>query len=187
MNISPTEAADALREIAASADRAREFKGYRLAAPYFFLWGSIWILGYGASGVAPSLGIFWLPLSVLGMILSGVISYRQRTRPGSRAPHGPNGRRAGLSSVAFVVFMAATYAILPPHTTNQMNAFPALMVGMTYMLGGIWMYQRYLWLGLAIIASTLLGYFFLAPYFAFWMAIIGGGGLILTGFWMRKA
>ncbi len=46
---------------------------------------------------------------------------------------------------------------------------------------------RLIWLGAAVAAATMGGYFFLAPWFAFWMAAVGGGGLILTGFWMRTA
>ena len=185
MNISPTEAADALRDIAASADRSREFKGYRLAAPYFFLWGAIWIIGYGVSGLSPQLSYLWALLSLGGMAASAYIGWRNRRHEGWGATYG---KRMWLSFAAFGLFITATYAILPPHTVNQMNAFPALLTGMAYALVGIWSgRRRFLMLGAVVAAATMLGYFFLAPYFAFWMAAVGGGGLILTGFWMRKA
>ena len=185
MNITPTEAADALRDIAASADRSREFKGYRLAAPYFFLWGAIWILGYGATGLSAQAGILWLPLTVGGMGASAYIGWRNRTRSAMSAAYG---RRMWGSFVAFTLFITATYAILGPHTLNQMNAFPALVTGMAYTLAGLWSGRtRLLMLGALIAAATMAGYFFLAPWFSFWMAVVGGGGLILTGFWMRRA
>jgi hypothetical protein len=186
MNISPTEAADALRDIQASADQAREFKGYRLAAPHFFLWGTIWIIGYGASGLSPVAGRLWLPLTVIGIVASAFIGWRNR---GQKAPGSAGyGRRMWLTSIAFALFITATYAILPPHTANQMNAFPALLTGMAYALAGVWSGRRRLvMLGAVVAAATMVGYFFLAPWFAFWMAAVGGGGLILTGFWMRKA
>ena len=185
MNISPTEAADALRDIAASADRAREFKGYRMAAPYFFLWGTIWIIGYGVSGLAPHYANLWAPLSVIGMVVSAVIGWRHRRNMVTGAAYG---KRMWLSFATFAIFITATYAILPPHSLNQMNAFPALLTGTAYALSGVWSGRaRLLILGAVVVAATMGGYFFLAPYFAFWMAVVGGGGLILTGFWMRKA
>lgn len=189
MNITPTEAADALRDIDATAQRSREFKGYRIAAPYFFLWGAIWIVGYGASGISPGAGRLWLPLSIFGMAASAYIGWRSRGQEGrTQAGAGKAyGQRMWMTFIAFAVFITATYAILPPHESNQMNAFPALVTGMAYTIAGIWASRRYLWLGAAIIAATMLGFLYLAPWFAFWMAAIGGGGLILTGFWMRNA
>jgi len=186
MTVSPADAALALREIDASASRSREFRGYRIAAPHFFLWGAIWIIGYGVTGFdVHTGGILWLVLTVAGLAASVAMTRGQHGRLGDAARKA--GQRVGLSSLAFVAFMIATYAILPPHTVNQMNAFPALLVGMSYVIVGIWMYRRFLWLGAAIIAATLLGYFLLAPWFSFWMAAVGGGGLVLTGLWMRRA
>jgi hypothetical protein len=36
-------------------------------------------------------------------------------------------------------------------------------------------------------ASTQVAYFYLREYFFHWMALVGGGSLLLTGLWMRKA
>ena len=185
MNISATEAREALREIDASAERSREFKGYRLAAPYFFTWGVIWILGYGATGLDSRYGLAWAPLTVLGILISASFGRRDRVQDGHGARYG---KRLWASAIAFALFITATYAVLPPHELNQMNAFPALVTAMGYALAGLWTHRlRLTWLGAAIAAATMGGYFFLAPWFSFWMAAVGGGGLILTGFWMRKA
>ncbi len=185
MNITPTEAAEALRDIDATALRSREFKSYRIAAPYFFIWGVIWILGYGATGLSPRYGIAWLPLTFIGVVLNAYIGWRNRRQESGSARQGT---MWWATFIAFALFIAATYAILPPHEVNQMNAFPALVTAMAYGLAGIWSNRpRLIWLGAAVAAATMGGYFFLAPWFAFWMAAVGGGGLILTGFWMRTA
>ena len=42
-------------------------------------------------------------------------------------------------------------------------------------------------LGLALIGLTALGYFVMPEYFRYWMAAVGGGGLIVGGLWMRNA
>jgi hypothetical protein len=42
-------------------------------------------------------------------------------------------------------------------------------------------------MGLAIIVLTLIGYFFVEGVaFLLWMAAVNGGGLILSGLWMRR-
>lgn len=187
MNISATEAREALRDIDASAARSREFKGYRLAAPYFFLWGVVWVLGYGATGISPRYGAVWLPLTLLGIAVSVYLGRRNRAQDGAQ-DGARYGKRVWATFIAFALFITATYAVLPPQESNQMSAFPALVTAMAYALAGLWTNRlRLTWLGAAIAALTMGGYFFLAPWFAFWMAAVGGGGLILTGFWMRKA
>lgn len=184
MSITPTEAADALRDIAASADHSRQLKGYEHAAPYFFLWGAIWIIGYGATGMSPRYGIIWLPLGLVGMAASFIIGLRQkRSHTISQRKFGVC---MGLTWWVFIAFYAATLAVLQPHTPNQSGAFPALLMSAIYAGVGIWFLPRWLWLGIGIFTATLIGYFFLAPWFSFWMAAVGGGGLVLTGFWMRK-
>lgn len=184
MNISPTEAADALREIDASADHSRQLKGYEHAAPYFFLWGAIWIIGYGATGMSPRNAVIWLPLALVGMVATIVIGLRQRHRfPDQRK----FGMRMGLTWWVIIAFYVATLAVLQPHESNQFGAFPALLLSVIYAAIGIWFLPRWLWLGIGIFAATLIGYYLLAPWFSFWMAAVGGGGLFLAGFWMRKA
>ena len=52
---------------------------------------------------------------------------------------------------------------------------------------GLWLGLRYILAGAFMAAATLGAYFFLREYFFFWMALVGGGSLILTGFWLRRA
>jgi hypothetical protein len=50
-----------------------------------------------------------------------------------------------------------------------------------------WLGLRYLVVGAALAALTLLCFFFLREHFYAVMAFAGGGALILTGFWLRRA
>ena len=186
MAITTTEAAAALRDISAADARSREFKGYRRGAPYFLLWGIIWVVGYGLAGLSPRYGVAWFPLSLIGSIASAVIGRRQRRRESDRGAARATLRYAG-TCFAYLLFLIAAYAVLPPHEPNQLCAFPALFIGTMYLMAGIWIYQRYLWVGMVLIVATLGGYFLLAPWFSYWLAVVGGGALILTGLWMRKA
>lgn len=180
MSISSSEARQALHDISSAAERSLEFRGYRFGAPYFFLWGVIWIAGYGVTGIWPRMAVLWIPLVLAGIAGNLVIGRLWNREPAAR-------RRMGGTTVALALFIFGTYAILRPHSQVQLDAFPALVVAMAYALVGIWSRRRYLLLGAGIFAATLFGYFFLTPWFSFWMAAAGGGGLILSGLWMRSA
>jgi hypothetical protein len=56
-----------------------------------------------------------------------------------------------------------------------------------YIIAGLWLGGAFVAIGTAIIALTLIGYFFAGPWFELWMALVNGGGLLLGGFWMRRS
>jgi hypothetical protein len=84
-------------------------------------------------------------------------------------------------------FVAATYYVMAPSSGPQFGAFPALVMALAYLLVGLWRGPRWIVVGLVVGASTVVGYGLLREYFMLWMAAVGGGSLLLTGFWMRAA
>jgi hypothetical protein len=87
-----------------------------------------------------------------------------------------------------ILFISAIFAIMPPRTSAQIAAFFPILVALFYLLIGIWTRgARMIVLGLAVGALTLFGYFYLPVYFLLWMAVVGGGGMILGGIWLRSA
>jgi hypothetical protein len=83
----------------------------------------------------------------------------------------------------------ATYAILKPTDGKQLCAYPALITGCAYMAIGLWRGVRYMISGVAVVAMTLIGFYFidgLLP-ITLWFAFVGGGAMILTGLWFRTA
>jgi hypothetical protein len=55
-----------------------------------------------------------------------------------------------------------------------------------YLVMGLWLGRFFLWLGLLVTATTLVGYYFVSDYFFLWMALTGGGSLIAAGVFIRK-
>jgi hypothetical protein len=83
-------------------------------------------------------------------------------------------------------FIAAVFVILPPSNDAQISAFFPTVVALFYCLIGIWTRgTRLVFAGIAVAALTLGGYFLLPQYFTLWMAVAGGGALILGGIWLR--
>lgn len=179
--ISPDQAADALKEAAITERRSAQAYVYQRFAPYLFLWGIIWMIGYGASDLIPHFaGWIWLGLILAALAISMAIGRSAVSgRPQS------NGRYA-LFFAAVWAFFASTYAVMAPVRGMQQGAFPPLVVALAYILIGLWSGPRLVIAGLAVGALTLGGFFYLPQHFLLWEGFVGGGGLILAGVWFRR-
>jgi len=182
MPLSTNEAAQTLRDIARTERRSANAYGYRASSPHLILWGLIWAAGYSLSYARPQWGFVW-PVLVSGGSIAGFwIGWRMR--PVSKTGFD---WRFAATFAAIVLFVIALFAVLPPHTDIQAGAFFPLLISLFYAISGIWMKaNRLLALSVAIAALTLFGFFELPAQFELWMAVVGGGGLILGGIWLRS-
>jgi hypothetical protein len=184
MGISRTEAASALTDIESTTGRSRVLKGYQIAGPILMVWGVVWILGYAAMGLLPpeQWSLAWLPLDVAGIVATLLMSRR-----GKGGAQAKSGWRIGAGAFAVMAFMSATYLVFKPTSVEPAIVYPGLMTGLVYAGVGIAFAPRFLWIGAGVFAASLIGYVFFQPWLAFWMAAVGGGGLIVGGFWLRRA
>ncbi len=179
MSLSPNEAAQSLREATVIQKRSAEVYGYSLCAPYFFIWGLVWVAGYAGQALAPArTGWIW-PGSVLAGILATVVAGKMQ----KMRPHWRVGAAFGL----IFAFSCALFAVIPPRNDLQAGAYWPLLFAALYAGVGLWFGTRYMIVGAILAAAALGGYFFLPGIFFLWMALVGGGSLILTGFWLRRA
>jgi hypothetical protein len=182
MTLSRDEAESTLRDISKTERRSSELFGYRYGAPHLFLWGAIWMVAYGATYARPEWSIIWPILVVVGSVGSFWLGWRTKS-----ARSDTFGWRYVATFVAVFLFISAIFAIMPPKTSAQIAAFFPILVALFYLLIGIWTRgTRMMILGVAVGALTLFGYFYLPVYFLLWMAVVGGGGMILGGFWLRS-
>ena len=184
MGISRNEAASALTDIESTAGRSRLLKGYHRSGPILMAWGVVWALGYSAMGLlAPEQwGLVWLVLDAIGIAATILLALGGKS--GAKAGQG---WKIAASVVAIMAFMAATYAVFQPTSTDTFIVFPGMIAGLVYTGFGIVSAPRYLWIGAAIFIASLVGYFLFQPWLAFWMAAAGGGGLFVSGLWLRRA
>lgn len=184
MGISKSEAASALTDIESAAGRSRLLKGYHVAGPIMMAWGVIWAVGYSAMGLLPPerWGLIWLVLDGVGVAASILLG---------RAPKGAartgQGWRIAAGVLALLMFFIATFTLFRPASTDAVIAYPGVVIGLVYAGIGIAYAPRYLWIGAAVFAASLVGYFFFQPWLTYWMAVVGGGGLIVAGLWLRRA
>ncbi|MFZ0266666.1 hypothetical protein [Caulobacter sp.] len=184
MGISRSEAVSALTDIESTAGRSRLLKGYHVAGPILMAWGVIWALGYTAMGLLEpeQWGLIWLVLDGIGVVATILLS-----RAGKGAARTGQGWKIMAGVLAILVFYAATLALFQPTSTATAIAYPGVVTGLVYAGVGIAYAPRYLWIGAAVFAASLVGYFFFQPWLAFWMAAVGGGGLFVAGLWLRRA
>lgn len=186
MPISTQEAAEALSNIALTQHRASILRGYERGAPHFLLWGLIWIVGYSLTDITPSMaGPGWLVLDVIG--ITG--SYFLGRAAAANAPlaSGTYGRRFFAVGVTLFAFVFATYFTMRPSSAAQFGAFPALLMAAIYTLVGIWRGVRWAVSGVVLGVLTIAGFVLFKEHFMLWMAAAGGGTLLLTGLWLRRA
>jgi hypothetical protein len=183
MTLSPRDAADTLRDIAAVESRSQRVYGYQRGSPYLILWGILWTIGYGLTAVWPQRGnAVWIAITAIGLAASFAVGLRSHTDAAAR-------RRWMFPGIALIVFVfiGATLAVMAPVSPKQVGAFVPLVVAFGYALRGIWGGLRFVVAGAAIAILVLAGYFLLAAYFDWWMAAVGGGALVLAGIWLRRA
>jgi hypothetical protein len=176
----PEEAAAALRQIEAAQRRSRTLHGYENTAPQWILWGVIWVLGYGLAELFPAWrGMQWLVLVPAGIAGGFVLTRRS---PGK---HAAAWRIAGVIMILQVFFWIA-FALLWPVTQRQIDAFPPLVIAMISVAIGLWLGWRFVVTGVSVAGLTVAGFYFVHSHFDLWMALVGGGALILSGLWLKR-
>jgi hypothetical protein len=184
MTLDPKEAAASLDDIAAIERRTRESLYYAGSSEFFLLWGVLTIVGHVASWIWPHEAAWiWLAIDILGFLASVAIFARRWPRSLWRGV----GFRWLASYLAFLVYGALTMAVLSPLTGRQQQAFWPMLVMFSYVLAGIWVGRFFLYIGLAAMASILIGFYAAGPWFMLWLAVSLGGGLIAGGLWLRRA
>lgn len=191
MTLSGGEAASALADIENVQRRTNVAAGYALASPHLIAWGAVWLVGYAACGVLPVArwSLAWLPLILIGISASILFGLQAGALTRSRAT-GSSWKGIAVRSVGGAIALTACLScielFLKPAGPDAYLVLPALVLGLVYALVGLVTLPRYFWIGAAVFAATMVGYWLVRPFLPFWIAGAGGGGLILGGLWLRK-
>jgi hypothetical protein len=183
--IDPKEAARSLSEIEDVVRRVRQSRTYEIASLMMMLWGALVLAGNLATyGWPRQSGVIWIVINAAGVVGSLAIS---TFAVGGKAGRGLDVRVA----VAFLLFFAfglLCSRVLSHYGPRELGTFWPIYFMLLYGIAGLWFGYAFLAIGLGITALVLIGYFLVTgPAFLFWMAATNGGGLILSGLWMRRA
>jgi hypothetical protein len=187
MNISPNEAEEALAAIQSMMKKTRRTISSSGAYLFLIVWGVVWLLGFLGSQFLPQDigGYAWMILDTLGWILSAVIGIRMG-RAVRSSSSVTSGKRIGIFWLLLFVYAIATVAISWPADGKQLAMYIILFVIVGWLAMGLLLSFYSIWPGLVITALALVGYFLLPDIFYLWMAVLGGGGMIALGLYIRS-
>lgn len=183
MHLTKEEAAAALAAISRSREASRQAFRAHHGHYHLWLWGLIWIAMAMAAHFGGAAGMQrfspWLCLG--GGAVSFLIGWLQ-----SGEVRAPTDRRFIGVLIVLVFFSLLWIPILRPvPTVERLFAYLSLICAQAYIIAGIWFDSYLAWLGLILAVLLLTGFFFFLPIFWIWVAIFGGGSLILGGFYVR--
>ncbi len=187
MNISPSEAEEALAAIQAVMHKTRRSIANSGAYLFLIVWGVIWLIGFLGSQFLPleTASNAWMVLDIFGGILSAVIGIRMG-RGVRRTSATTSGKRIGFFWMLLFVYCIAAIAVAWPTDGKQLAMFIILFVTVGWVAMGLLLSFASVWWGLALTALALIGYFLLPDIFYLWMAILGGGGMIALGLYIHS-
>ena len=187
MNISPNEAEEALAAIQSMAQKTRRSISSSGAYKFMVLWGVVWLLGFMGSQFLSqkAAGYAWIGLDTLGGAFSAVIGIRMGRAVRSSAPSA-SGKRIAIFWLLICVLCFLSVAVAWPADGKQIAMYIILFCMTGWIAMGLLLSFAIIWPALLIIALASIGYFLLPNIFYLWMAILGGGGLIALGLYIRN-
>jgi hypothetical protein len=187
MNISPTEAEETLASIQSITQKTRHSIASGGTTITLIVTGVVWLVGFMCTQFLSGaiVAYIWIGMSLLGSLLGTLLGSRlgKRLRTPSAAPMA---KRIGLFWLLLVFFGIATIAVARPTDGKQVTMFVILFIMLGQLSMGPVISFSAVWWALPIAALALAGYFLLPGFFYLWMAILGGGGMIAYGLYIRS-
>lgn len=186
MNINPNEAQESLQAIQQMMKRTKHMISSSGAYKFLFLWGAIWLVGFLSAQFiqGATAGYIWAGLDVIGGFLSAFIGIRL-----SRVVHNeksPSGIRIGAFWWSLMLLCALSILVVWPIDWKQLSMLIILFVMAGWIAMALLFKAVSVWLGIAVIVLAFIGYYLLPDFFFLWMSILGGGGMIAAGFYVRS-
>ena len=186
MNISPSEAEEALAAIQTIAKKTRQSIASGGTYITLIVTGVVWLVGFMSTQYLQGeiVGYVWTGLSILGIIAGSVLGIRRGKRVRSPAT-APMAKRIGLFWLLLIFYGLATIAIARPTDGKQATMLVILFIMLGQMAMGLLFSFSSSWWTLPITILALVGYFLLPDIFYLCMALLGGGGMIALGLYIR--
>ena len=177
------EASAALSDINDMVLRVRQSRIYELASQFMVVAGVLVLAGNLVTYIVPRYAVYiWPSVNVLTVLVSAAVSIFDHRRTGIRSFD----LRVFVALVLFYAFGLLCSVVLGHYGGREMGAFWPIYFMLFYCVAGLWFGRAFIHIGLGITALTLIGYFFITgELFLIWMAMVNGGGLIVSGLWMR--
>jgi hypothetical protein len=184
IDVGAKEAAQALSDIEQMVVRVRQSRIYDIASQIMIAAGVFVLAGNLANFAVPRhSGLIWIAVNVLTVASAAALS----TMGARKTVLQTFDFRLLAAFLLFYAFGVLCSGVLGHYGPRELGAFWPIYFMLFYCIAGLWFGRAFIALGLSIIVLTLIGYFFVeGGAFLLWMAAVNGGGLILSGLWMRR-
>lgn len=179
---SPTEAAALLAQIESTRTTMRHAVRAHRGHFHLWIWGALWVampltVQFGGEPAAR----FFPWMTAAGILVSIAVGIAQGRQIKARI------EPRFLGMIGAIVLFAALFPLVlrARFDLRGIYAYTCLVVMQAYVVAGLWTDSYLFWLGLLITALILTGLFLFPGIFWLWMAVCGGGALLLTGFYVR--
>jgi hypothetical protein len=195
MEITKEEAKDTLEQIQNIVSETRKSIASKYTSPLLIMWGLIWIACYVVTHILVVFQYYafiwhlWSILCGFGVIATFVICRYQykRGHPTRISKEKKDGLKMFLFWTLLYAYGFTWLFMFQPKNGIEYNAFLCTVIMFAFIVMGLWYSENYMvFLGLAVTATTLLGFYLIPPfYYNLWMAPTAGGGLLGTGLYLR--
>ena len=186
MDVSPSDAEQALVAIQTMAQKTRHSIAGSGTYVTLIATGIVWLVGFTCQQFLPQeiAGYIWIVLSILGTVLGGVLGLRVGRRVRSPAT-APTAKRIGLFWLLLILYGVAAILIARPTDGRKVTVLIVLFIMIGQLAMGLLFSFSSVWWALPVTALALVGYFLLPGIFYLCMGILGGGGMIVLGLYIR--
>ncbi len=188
MNVSNEDAQASLAAVTKTMLRTRKAVAAGYSSPLLILWGLLWVAAYTASHFYLKYAdVIFEAMAGVGLLGSFFVLRRvKQTMPVKEPVEEKINLRMGALWGSLFIYVFIWLNLLGPVNGLQMNAFISTAVMFAYVIMGLWFAAYFMvWLGLAVTATTLAGFYLLTPYYCLWMAVTAGGLLLGTGLYLH--
>jgi hypothetical protein len=187
MEPNTVDAREALANIAYMRGLLEQTRG-RVADGYgfFLLWGAVWAAGYLLTAFvsASNSKIVWVSLVVLGAVGSAWLGTRMPKDHWVAPSLGA--RLAWMNLVLVGAIIGAPFLLGANSSFATSVAYIPAAVGVTYVLNGLFVGREMILIGAWLVVAAVASLPMAPNVQSVWMAIAGGGSLILTGLLLRR-
>lgn len=186
MTISPSEAEEALAAIQSITQKTRRSIAGGGAYISLIITGVVWLIGFTATQflTGPIVVWIWGGSSILGSIAATLMGIQAGRRVRSTSA-GITGKRIATFWILLILFSIGGIAVAQPADEKQLTMLIILFAMIGQMGMGLLLSFSVTWWTVPVVALTLTGYFFFPDIYYLWMALLGGGTMIILGVYIR--
>ncbi len=190
------EALATLAEVDRIIVQTRRAIAHGPVGPILILWGCIWAAADTTiQFYPPAIQWIWTVLDAIGLMATFWIASRQRVKI-----KDPGRWRFGVFWVVLFVYGMLWMVLLMGNDLEKTNgpwsqvepvyrrmaSYWHTVPMFAYVIIGMWLGRFLVWLGLLVTVLTVAGLWLAPHYYYLWLAVTGGGSLVIVGIFVSK-